>query len=311
MALVTYGKILKAKFILANRKAKYKVYAQGKAIRQSGVKVSRTKDQGFTRKEAKQLLATTSNFQKALPRLHGGPTRKTSLNQKIKVSGQALKALKFALNKAPSSFDAKLKRPLNVRLGLGQQRQIPLEKVQFRREVLNRRKNRVLKQIATGSGNVRQAKSRLKYLTHALKHIVPVKERTVRVPGKIYKFTEKKTGRVYIGQTISTVEARAADHIRHGQHPFDRVLKRKGMNAFTLETIAKATTKKKLNTLERKFIAKYDSANPRKGFNTLAGNYNAKLRQRVQNVRTQINRLKKKSQSVRKLKKVLRTLRGL
>ena len=93
----------------------------------------------------------------------------------------------------------------------------------------------------------------------------------------IYKFTHIDTGRCYIGQTIQDPNQRKLEHICHSEHSpksyhFHNALNLYGVDAFTFEVIAEATSLDELNSLEIKFIDKFDSID--NGFNIRNGGGN-------------------------------------
>jgi group I intron endonuclease len=86
----------------------------------------------------------------------------------------------------------------------------------------------------------------------------------------IYKFTHLASGRCYIGQTIQDPNQRRLEHIADSRHTprtyhFHNALKKYGVDSFTFEIIATATTLEELNTLEETFIQQFDSIT--NGFN--------------------------------------------
>lgn len=86
----------------------------------------------------------------------------------------------------------------------------------------------------------------------------------------IYKFTHIESGRSYIGQTIQDANQRKLEHICDSRHTprtyhFHNALKKYGIDAFTFEVIATASTLTELNLLEEKYVVQYDSIN--NGFN--------------------------------------------
>ena len=93
----------------------------------------------------------------------------------------------------------------------------------------------------------------------------------------IYKFTHIASSRAYIGQTIQDPTQRRAEHISNSKHTpktyhFHNALKKYGINAFTFEVIAKASTLEELNNLEEMYIVQFNSiAN---GFNIRNGGNN-------------------------------------
>lgn len=85
----------------------------------------------------------------------------------------------------------------------------------------------------------------------------------------IYKITNKVNGKVYIGQTIRTLEERKQQHIQCAKNQVDRhlyaAMNKYGVENFEFEEIDKANTITDLNYLEVFYIIKYDSV--RKGYN--------------------------------------------
>ena len=103
--------------------------------------------------------------------------------------------------------------------------------------------------------------------------------------GYIYKITNKVNGKVYIGQTITTVQRRWNQHKRNARyskdkpqydHHFARAIIKYGADNFIVETLETINAENneiqiKLDTLERSYIKKFDSMN--NGYNsTLGGN---------------------------------------
>jgi group I intron endonuclease len=86
----------------------------------------------------------------------------------------------------------------------------------------------------------------------------------------IYKFTHLESGRCYIGQTVQNPNRRRLEHISGSRYSkktyhFHNALKKYGIDAFSFEVIAVATTIDELNLLEEQFVEKFDSIN--NGFN--------------------------------------------
>jgi group I intron endonuclease len=93
--------------------------------------------------------------------------------------------------------------------------------------------------------------------------------------GIIYKATGP-TGKVYIGQTVKTLNRRKSDHgfrAKKGdcRGAFQIALLEHGLDAFTWEQICTADTLEELNEREIYWIAHYDSTNPEKGYNLAPG----------------------------------------
>lgn len=82
----------------------------------------------------------------------------------------------------------------------------------------------------------------------------------------IYKFTHIKSGKSYIGQTIQDPNRRRLEHISDSRYTtkeyhFHNAIRKYGIDAFTFEVIAEASTLDELNLLEELFVEQYDSIN--------------------------------------------------
>lgn len=90
----------------------------------------------------------------------------------------------------------------------------------------------------------------------------------------VYKHTLKQDGRVYIGQTNSTLERRSRSDGSGYKHcpKFYHAIQKYGWNAFEHEIIADKLTLEEANDLEDKLILQYDSIN--NGFNINRGGKN-------------------------------------
>ena len=93
----------------------------------------------------------------------------------------------------------------------------------------------------------------------------------------IYKFTHIATGRSYIGQTIQDPNRRRLEHVCHSNHSpksyhFHNALNLYGVDAFTFDVIAEATSLEELNSLEIQFITQFNSIAD--GFNIREGGGN-------------------------------------
>lgn len=89
----------------------------------------------------------------------------------------------------------------------------------------------------------------------------------------IYKFENKKTGEVYIGQSIDLF-GRYEQHITSGSDDkFHKALREYGTENFTWEILeqAESFTKEELNLMEVQYIDRYNSKS--KGYNSTVGNH--------------------------------------
>ena len=91
----------------------------------------------------------------------------------------------------------------------------------------------------------------------------------------IYKITNTKNGKVYIGQTTRTLRLRWEQHIRNakngGMSKFYKAIRKYGPESFKVETLCTAYSKEELNDLEIYFIHKYNSIE--KGYNMIDARY--------------------------------------
>jgi group I intron endonuclease len=88
----------------------------------------------------------------------------------------------------------------------------------------------------------------------------------------IYKCQNKISGKIYIGQTIKTLDERKLTHLnssKFAKSKFHKALKSYGIDSFDWEVLATATTKEQLNKLEIDYINQYDSIN--NGYNMVDG----------------------------------------
>lgn len=89
----------------------------------------------------------------------------------------------------------------------------------------------------------------------------------------IYKATNKLNGKMYIGQTIRTLEVRMAEHARHSKSPFDKAIQKYGLENFEVEVIDTADTIEELNQKEIYWI-KYYNTYEGDGYNSCLGGEN-------------------------------------
>lgn len=93
--------------------------------------------------------------------------------------------------------------------------------------------------------------------------------------GIIYKITCKVNNKVYIGQTIRTMESRFERHLREAEKSenpkikFQRAIKKYGKENFIVEKIDEGFSQEDLNDKEKYWINKYNSIE--NGYNTALG----------------------------------------
>jgi group I intron endonuclease len=118
----------------------------------------------------------------------------------------------------------------------------------------------------------------------------------------IYKATNKINGKVYIGQTVRTLEARKSGHVQSAKkgskNHFHRAIRKYGIDNFDFEVVCEATTKEELNELEKYYIKYFNCIE--EGYNMVADGhtnimFNAEARakhdakMRTDEVRTKIS----------------------
>lgn len=92
--------------------------------------------------------------------------------------------------------------------------------------------------------------------------------------GYIYKITNTVNNKVYIGQTIRTVEERYQRHLYearcHTNRPLYDSMNHHGVDNFTVEILVEAPNER-LNELEAFYISEYNSTDPAAGYNLTTG----------------------------------------
>lgn len=90
----------------------------------------------------------------------------------------------------------------------------------------------------------------------------------------IYKITNTSNGKIYIGQSIDLSHRRSCHEydLKHNRHknPHLQRAYNKDPNAFTFEVVCYCK-EEELNDLEIYYIQKYDSTNPKNGYNLEKG----------------------------------------
>jgi group I intron endonuclease len=90
--------------------------------------------------------------------------------------------------------------------------------------------------------------------------------------GIIYCVTHVSTGRVYIGQTVQSMQDRWTSHKANSYCVvLHRAIKKYGQGDFSIEEIDRADSKDELDILESFYIAMFGSTNRAMGFNLMSG----------------------------------------
>lgn len=84
--------------------------------------------------------------------------------------------------------------------------------------------------------------------------------------GIIYKAINKINGKVYIGQTIKTLEGRRSEHLRDNKSndynsAFHKALRKYGEDSFEWEVIVHCGSKEEMDDMEFHYIKQYNSYN--------------------------------------------------
>ena len=93
----------------------------------------------------------------------------------------------------------------------------------------------------------------------------------------IYKATNTINGKVYVGQTINSLEHRKSGHERDARSEkkttvyFHNALIKHGFENFDWEVLKECTSQEELDYYEDYYIKKYDSRNKEKGYNLKSG----------------------------------------
>jgi len=98
----------------------------------------------------------------------------------------------------------------------------------------------------------------------------------------IYKSTNKVNGKIYIGQTINSLESRIKNHIKESKkenviRPFLKAIKKYGIENFSFEIIDHANNLDELNEKEIIWISEFNSILPN-GYNITGGGQGKKLK---------------------------------
>lgn len=93
--------------------------------------------------------------------------------------------------------------------------------------------------------------------------------------GLIYKITNKINGKIYVGQTTRTLDARWSQHlydatVREYPYAIYRAIRKYGVDAFTIESICECETLEELNEQEKLFAQSLNAFVPN-GYTLTAG----------------------------------------
>lgn len=105
----------------------------------------------------------------------------------------------------------------------------------------------------------------------------------------IYKYTNKVNGKVYIGQTSRTLEARAQayGHNYCECRRFYNAIQKYGWDAFVPEVIEVVQTIEEANEREAYYIAAFNSTDVQCGYNLLPGGANRLMSEETKRIISQ------------------------
>jgi len=124
--------------------------------------------------------------------------------------------------------------------------------------------------------------------------------------GIIYKVTNKINSKVYIGQTVQSLNKRISQHINSSLNVLDNVyfhnaIRKYGKENFEWLVVAKCSSKKELNSIEIKMIEECNSFN--KGYNLALGgisNTGYKYTEEQKRKNSEIRKGKKRTEEIKK-----------
>ena len=119
-------------------------------------------------------------------------------------------------------------------------------------------------------------KKKNEYYLSMIKHLcIPYPKRDIECAGLIYKITNTINGKIYIGQTIRSLDDRIDDYKRgYGNGHLNNSINKYGFTNFTFEVIDTATSIDELNEKEIDYISKYNSTDKAIGYNIALGGKN-------------------------------------
>ena len=86
----------------------------------------------------------------------------------------------------------------------------------------------------------------------------------------VYKITNLLSGKIYVGQTVRTLEKRINQHKRRTESAISQAIKKYGWENFSAEVLEECETQKQIDEREMFWIAKLDCISP-KGYNLNEG----------------------------------------
>lgn len=134
--------------------------------------------------------------------------------------------------------------------------------------------------------------------------------------GIIYKAMNTQNNKVYVGQTIRSLQERKIQHLHDAMKNlstfyFHQALRKYGKDIFTWEQIDIADTKEELDQKEIQWISFYESfTDPKKGYNSDSGGANGKVSEETRRRISEKLKGRKFSEETIQRMKAARALRG-
>ena len=102
------------------------------------------------------------------------------------------------------------------------------------------------------------------------------------IKGRVYKIINLDNGKVYIGQTINSLECRWKIHLgdmklNYFNIYFYNAIRKYGTNNFKIEELLKCYSQEDLDFFEDYYIVVWDTMNPEKGYNCKRGGLGGRL----------------------------------
>ena len=93
--------------------------------------------------------------------------------------------------------------------------------------------------------------------------------------GIVYLAQNKLNGKVYVGQTTQSLQARWDQHRRDSRrrrnYPFQNAIRKYGADSFTVSTLAIADNQESLNEMEIQAVNVHGATDSTRGYNVRAG----------------------------------------
>ena len=124
----------------------------------------------------------------------------------------------------------------------------------------------------------------------------------------VYKITNTLNRKIYIGQTVQSLNNRWKQHLRDSKKDLDfpiyRAIKKYGPENFRIEEIDGANSLSELNYLETHYIHRFDSLVIKNGYNILVACKNFRMPDSIKDKISKALKGKKKYNTLVKKKKV-------